>query len=131
MKHSDSLTFSQSVDFMADRAFTVMEMDQGTAAAIKSCEAIIELQFPVKIKGKIEIFTGWHATHSTHRLPAKGGIRFAPIVNQDEVKALAALMTYKCAIVDVPFGGSKGDYLSILQNMNVMKWQSKQVKNLN
>ncbi|MGK0297560.1 MAG: glutamate dehydrogenase (NAD(P)+) [Gammaproteobacteria bacterium] len=96
---------------MADRAFTVMNMDQGTANTIKSCEAIIELQFPVKIKGNIEIFTGWRATHSTHRLPAKGGIRFAPIVNQDEVKALAALMTYKCAIVDVPFGGSKGGLL--------------------
>jgi len=49
MKHSNSITFSQSVDFMAGRAFTVMDMDQGTASAIKSCEAIIELQFPVKI----------------------------------------------------------------------------------
>ena len=67
--------------------------------------------FPVEIKGEIEVFTGWRAVHSTHRLPAKGGIRFAPIVDQDEVEALAALMTYKCAIVDVPFGGSKGGLL--------------------
>jgi glutamate dehydrogenase (NAD(P)+) len=106
-----SHSFSKSVDHMADRAFAVMGIDPGIANAIKACEAIVEVNFPVKIKGKIEVFTGWRATHSTHRLPAKGGIRFAPIVNQDEVEALAALMTYKCAIVDVPFGGSKGGLL--------------------
>ena len=111
MKKTKTLSFSQSVDYMADRAFSVMDMDPGTANAIKAPEAIIELNFPAKIKGKLEVFTGWRATHSTHRLPVKGGIRFAHIVNQDEVKALAALMTYKCAIVDVPFGGSKGGLL--------------------
>ena len=110
-KQKKSHSFSKSVDHMADRAFAVLGMDPGIANAIKACEAIIELNFPVKIKGKIEVFTGWRATHSTHRLPAKGGIRFAPIVNQDEVEALASLMTYKCAIVDVPFGGSKGGLL--------------------
>lgn len=104
-------SFSKSVDHMADRAFAALDMDPGIASAIKACEAIIEVNFPVPIKGRTEIFTGWRATHSTHRLPAKGGLRFAPIVNQDEVEALAALMTYKCAIVDVPFGGSKGGLL--------------------
>jgi len=111
MKKTKTLSFSQSVDYMADRAFSVMDMDPGMANAIKASEAIIELNFPAKIKGKLEVFTGWRATHSTHRLPVKGGIRFAHIVTQDEVKALAALMTYKCAIVDVPFGGSKGGLL--------------------
>lgn len=106
-----SESFSKSVDHMADRAFAVLDMDPGIANAIKACEAIIEVNFAVKIKGNVEVFTGWRATHSTHRLPAKGGMRFAPIVNQDEVEALAALMTYKCAIVDVPFGGSKGGLL--------------------
>ena len=103
-----SYSFSASVNHMVDRAFSVLDIDPGVANAIKSCDAVLQVRFPVNIKGKVEVFTGWRATHSTHRLPSKGGIRFAPIVNQDEVEALAALMTYKCAIVDVPFGGSKG-----------------------
>lgn len=101
-------SFRESVDLMVDRAIAAMDLDPGTAMAVKSCNAVLQVQFPVKIRGKIEIFTGWRAVHSTHRLPAKGGIRFAPYADQDEVEALAALMTYKCAIVDVPFGGSKG-----------------------
>ena len=101
-------SFRECVDLMVDRAITAMDLDPGTAIAVKSCNAVLQVQFPVKIRGKIEIFTGWRAVHSTHRLPAKGGIRFAPFADQDEVEALAALMTYKCAIVDVPFGGSKG-----------------------
>ncbi|MEE9575674.1 MAG: Glu/Leu/Phe/Val dehydrogenase dimerization domain-containing protein, partial [Gammaproteobacteria bacterium] len=105
------ITFSESVNKMADRAFTVLGTDPGIANAIKTCDSVLKVQFPVTIKDKIEVFTGWRATHSSHRLPAKGGIRFAQIVNQDEVEALAALMTYKCAIVDVPFGGSKGGLL--------------------
>ena len=101
-------SFRQSVDLMVDRAIAAIELDEGTATAIKSCNAVIQLKFPVDISGKTEVFTGWRAVHSAHRLPAKGGIRYAPYANQDEVEALAALMTYKCAIVDVPFGGSKG-----------------------
>jgi glutamate dehydrogenase (NAD(P)+) len=107
-KKNKSLSFSESVNLMADRAFAVLDLDPGIASAIKKCESIIQVNFPVEINGRIEVFTGWRATHSSHRLPAKGGIRFAPIVDQDEVEALAALMTYKCAMVDVPFGGSKG-----------------------
>ena len=108
VKEKKLKSFSSSVDQMADRAFAVMDMEPGIAETIKACDAIIEVNFSVTLKRGIESFTGWRATHSTHRLPAKGGIRFAPIVDQDEVEALAALMTYKCAIVDVPFGGSKG-----------------------
>ncbi len=108
MTTSNEPTFRESVDLMVDRAITVMALDDGIASAIKSCNSVLQVQFPVKIRGKIEVFTGWRATHSSHRLPSKGGIRFAPYVCQDEVEALAALMTYKCAIVDVPFGGSKG-----------------------
>jgi glutamate dehydrogenase (NAD(P)+) len=102
------LTFRQSVDHMVDRALDVLELEPGTAQAIKACNSVLQVRFPVKIDSKVQVFTGWRAVHSTHRLPAKGGIRFAPYADQDEVEALAALMTYKCAIVDVPFGGSKG-----------------------
>ncbi|MFQ5735762.1 MAG: Glu/Leu/Phe/Val dehydrogenase [Thermodesulfobacteriota bacterium] len=101
-------TFRQNVDLMVDQALAALELDSGLAMAIKGCNVVIEVRFPVEIKGKIEVFTGWRAVHSSHRLPSKGGIRYAQGVSHDEVEALAALMTYKCAIVDVPFGGSKG-----------------------
>ena len=96
---------------MVERAFAVLDIDPGIANAIQACNSVLQVKFPVEIRGQVEVFTGWRAVHSTHRLPSKGGIRYAPIVNQDEVEALAALMTYKCAIVDVPFGGSKGGLL--------------------
>ncbi len=102
------VSFSQNVNRMVDRAMDVMQIDPGIAAAIKTCDSTIKVNFPVEIDGKIEIFSGWRSLHSNHRCPAKGGIRFAPKVDEDEVEALASLMTYKCAIVDVPFGGSKG-----------------------
>ncbi len=102
------LEFRQSVDHMVDRALAVMELDIGIANAIKACTSVLQVTFPVMIKDKIEMFTGWRAVHSIHRLPSKGGIRYATTVDQFEVEALAALMTYKCAIVNVPFGGSKG-----------------------
>ena len=104
-------SFRESVDLMVDRAMSAINLDEGTANAIKSCNAVLQVKFPVKIRGKIEVFTGWRAVHSNHRSPSKGGIRYAPYADQDEVEALAALMTYKCAIVDVPFGGSKGALL--------------------
>jgi len=106
-----ALSFSDSVSCMVDRALSVLQLEEDVAEAIKACSAVIQVKFPVKINGKVQVFTGWRAVHSTHRLPAKGGIRYASMVNQDEVEALAALMTYKCAIVDVPFGGSKGGLL--------------------
>jgi len=105
------MSFRESVDFMVDKAIAAIKLEPDVAAAIKSCDSVLQVKFPVKINGRIEVITGWRAVHSTHRLPVKGGIRYAPIVNQDEIEALAALMTYKCAIVDVPFGGSKGGLL--------------------
>lgn len=111
MSSDEQWSFSESVARMAERAFDALGLDTGIATAIKACDAVLQVRFPVEIRGRIETFTGWRAVHSAHRLPSKGGIRFAPIVTQDEVEALAALMTYKCAIVDVPFGGSKGGLL--------------------
>ncbi|MES9947142.1 MAG: Glu/Leu/Phe/Val dehydrogenase [Candidatus Thiodiazotropha sp.] len=105
---TSGLTFRQSVDHMVDRALALMDLDPGISNAIKSCTSVLQVSFPVEVRGKIELFTGWRAVHSIHRLPAKGGLRYSESVDQQEVEALAALMTYKCAIVDVPFGGSKG-----------------------
>ncbi|MEQ8288796.1 MAG: Glu/Leu/Phe/Val dehydrogenase [Gammaproteobacteria bacterium] len=101
-------SFRESVNHMVDRALSVLDMDPGIAKAMKACNSTLKVNFPVDIGDHIEVFTGWRSVHSIHRLPAKGGIRYAAIVDEDEVEALAALMTYKCAIVDVPFGGSKG-----------------------
>lgn len=102
------LSFLQSTNRMLERALAAVNLPPGLADKIKNCSSVIQLRFPVEIDDRIEVFTGWRAVHSEHRLPVKGGIRYAPHVNQDEVEALAALMSYKCAIVDVPYGGSKG-----------------------
>lgn len=105
------LSFSQNVENMAKRAMPHinMQLPPGLPDQILACNRVFQVQFPVRMDdGKYRVFTGWRAVHSEHRLPVKGGIRYAPHVNQDEVIALAALMSYKCAIVDVPFGGSKG-----------------------
>lgn len=110
-KKNKHKSFKDSVDQMVDRAIAVIGIDVGTAEAIKACNSVIQVRFPVNLQGRIEVFTGWRAVHSTHRLPAKGGIRYTPYADQDEIEALAALMSYKCAIVDVPFGGSKGGLL--------------------
>ena len=95
-------TFRQNVDLMVNQAIGALDLDSGLAAVIKGCNVVLMVRFPVEIKGKLEVFTGWRAVHSSHRLPAKGGIRYAKDVTQDDVEAL------KCAIVDVPFGGAKG-----------------------
>jgi glutamate dehydrogenase (NAD(P)+) len=104
----ESMTFREGVDLMVDRAALAMKLSPDALKVVKACNAVIQLKFPVKLKGRTEVICGWWAIHSAHRLPAKGGMRYSPIVSQDEVEALAALMTYKCAIADIPFGGAKG-----------------------
>ena len=108
MEQKKETTFKESVDLMYDRAVKTLNLPIGLAEQIRTCNAVYQVRFGVKLKGEYKIFVGWRAVHSEHILPVKGGIRFAEIANQEEVEALAALMTYKCAIVNVPFGGSKG-----------------------
>lgn len=101
--------FYSSVSKYFDRAARLTNHPPGLLDQIKSCDAVLRLRFPVKDDaGGIVVVEGYRAQHSHHRLPCKGGIRFSPEVTQDEVIALAALMTFKCAIVGVPFGGAKG-----------------------
>ncbi len=101
-------SFRESVDLMFDRAVALMDLGPGLARKIKVCNSTYTVRFGVRLRGKIETFTGYRSVHSEHMEPVKGGIRYALSVNQDEVEALAALMTYKCALVETPFGGSKG-----------------------
>ena len=101
-------SFRESVDIMFSRAVALMDLPPGLEEKIRVCNATYTVRFGVRLRGQIQTFTGYRSVHSEHMEPVKGGIRYALGVNQDEVEALAALMTYKCALVDTPFGGSKG-----------------------
>ena len=124
----DSTPFHEMVDWFFDRSSAMIETKlteelpvkgkvdiaekqrrvRNVLKMIKPCQHVLAMTFPIKRDdGSIEIVEAWRAQHSSHRTPCKGGIRFSPEVHVSEVKALAALMTYKCAVVDVPFGGAK------------------------
>ncbi len=100
--------FRDSVDVMFNRAVSLMDLSPGLEEKIRVCNATYTVRFGVRLRGQIHTFTGYRSVHSEHMEPVKGGIRYAPSVHQEEVEALAALMTYKCALVEVPYGGSKG-----------------------
>jgi glutamate dehydrogenase (NAD(P)+) len=101
-------SFRDSVDLMFSRAARFLDLPPGLEEKIRVCNATYVVRFGVRLRGAIHTFTGYRSVHSEHLEPVKGGIRYAMAVDQDEVEALAALMTYKCALVEVPFGGSKG-----------------------
>lgn len=103
-----SQPFLASVNSYFDKAAAITKHPKGLLDQIRVCNSVYYMQFPVRIKGEIQVIEAWRAEHSHHKLPTKGGIRYAETVDQEEVQALAALMTYKCAVVDVPFGGGKG-----------------------
>ncbi|HWI91880.1 MAG TPA: Glu/Leu/Phe/Val dehydrogenase [Flavisolibacter sp.] len=102
-------SFFGAVEKSFDKAAKYTKWDPGILEQIKACNAVYRMKFPVRMDdGRIEVIEAYRVQHSHHKTPCKGGIRFAGEVNQDEVMALAALMTFKCAIVNVPFGGAKG-----------------------
>jgi len=108
-------TFLENINLYYDQAAALSDVSKALLAQVKKCDSMIEVSFPIRLSmadedkdPKAIIVTGYRAQHSHHRLPVKGGIRFSTHVEAQEVKALAALMTYKCAVVDVPFGGAKG-----------------------
>lgn len=92
-----------------DDAAELIGLDPGVHHLLRHCERVLEVAVPVRMDdGAVEVFTGWRVHHDTTRGPGKGGIRFHPDVDADEVRALAAGMTYKTAVLDLPFGGAKG-----------------------
>lgn len=107
MNHAE-LSFRDSVEAMYNRAVKFVELPPGLKDKIRVVNSTYTVRFGVRIRGSIETFTGYRSVHSEHMEPVKGGIRYATDVNQDEVEALASLMTFKCALVEIPFGGSKG-----------------------
>ncbi len=106
--NNNRASFFESVNKNFDKAASFTGLPKGLLDQIKACNAVYQMRFPVKIGNEYQVIEAYRVQHSHHRLPTKGGIRYSEHVNQDEVMALAALMTYKCAIVDVPFGGAKG-----------------------
>lgn len=105
---SGSNSFLRSVEQYVDKAAAFTDIPNGLVDQIKACNLVLSMRFPVLIDGEYQVIEAYRAQHSHHRLPTKGGIRYDESVDQDEVMALAALMSYKCALVDVPFGGAKG-----------------------
>lgn len=109
MSSQQPYSFFHSVEKSFDKAAKFTKFDPGILEQIKACNSVYQMRFPVKRDdGSIEVIEAYRVQHSQHKSPCKGGIRFSDEVNQDEVMALASLMTYKCAIVNVPFGGGKG-----------------------
>ena len=103
------MNFLQSFEEFYESAAKHLDIPKGLSDQIKSCDSVYHLRFPITLdNGEIEVIDAWHGEHSHHRSPLKGGIRFSSLVNEDEVKVLASLMTFKCALVNVPFGGGKG-----------------------
>src|SRR5687767_14555156 len=97
-------TFLSTVDRYFTNAASFLNHPEGLLDQIKICNSVYHFKFPVRTDEGYDVIYAWRVEHSHHKLPVKGGIRFAELVDEDEVKALATLITYKCALVDVPFG---------------------------
>ena len=118
-------SFRDSVDMMFAQAAKLIDMPEGLEEKIRVCNSTYTVRFGVKLRDRIFTFTGYRSVHSEHMEPVKGGIRYAETVHQDEVEALAALMTYKCSVVEVPFGGSKGGL-----RINPREWSADELERI-
>lgn len=118
-------TFRENVDLLFSKAANNLTLSTGMLEKIRVVNSTYTVRFGVKLRGDIHTFTGYRSVHSEHAEPVKGGIRYADNVHQDEVEALAALMTYKCALVEVPFGGSKGGL-----RINPREWNEEELEKI-
>ncbi|MBK7936491.1 MAG: Glu/Leu/Phe/Val dehydrogenase [Lewinellaceae bacterium] len=121
---SGQISFFKSVENYVDKAAAFTDIPKGLVEQIKVCNLVLQIRFPIRVNGDYQVIEAYRVQHSHHRLPTKGGIRYAESVDQDEVMALAALMTYKCALVDVPFGGAKGGIKINPANFSVEQLQN-------
>jgi glutamate dehydrogenase (NAD(P)+) len=122
---SGKISFFKSVEDYVDKAASFTDIPRGLVEQIKACNLVLQIRFPVRIGNDYQVIEAYRVQHSHHRMPTKGGIRYAETVDQDEVMALAALMTYKCALVDVPFGGAKGGI-----RINPRNYSEEQLQNI-
>ncbi len=123
---ASATSFLGDVNRNFERAAGLLNYPKGLLDQIRHCNSVYLMQFPIKKPGGgYEVIKAWRVEHSQHRLPTKGGIRYSQYVDQEEVMALAALMTYKCAIVDAPFGGGKGGI-----KISVPQYSTEQIENI-
>lgn len=122
---SEGSKFLRDVHAYFDKAAAFTNVSKGTLEQIKICNGVYRFFFPVEIDGQIQVIEGIRAQHSHHKSPTKGGIRYSEMVDESEVEALATLMTFKCAVVDVPFGGAKGGI-----KINPSKFTEKQLERI-
>ena len=122
---SSSENFLDSVNKMFDQSADLLNLSNGLAEKIKVSNSTYTVRFGVRLRDKLETFTGFRSVHSEHWEPVKGGIRYSPFASQMEVEALAALMSYKCSLMDLPFGGSKGALI-----VDPKKWSKRELQRI-
>ena len=118
-------SFLSSVERSFDEAADLIELSDSLRHKIKVANSTYIVRFGVRLRNQLFTFVGYRSVHSEHREPVKGGIRYSPYADQEEVEALAALMTYKCALVESPFGGSKGALV-----IDPAKWEPYEVERI-
>ncbi|MFK8034426.1 MAG: Glu/Leu/Phe/Val dehydrogenase [Hyphomicrobiales bacterium] len=118
-------SFLQSVEAYIDKALEELDLPEGLGERISQCNSTYSVRFGVRLRGRMYSFEGWRSCHSEHCEPVKGGIRYSSQADANEVEALAALMSLKCALVDIPFGGSKGAL-----KINPQDWQPHELERI-
>ena len=122
---ANNSTFLNSVNQVFDEASSLLSLPEDLARKIKLANSVYQVNFGVRLRKTLYTFTGYRCVHSEHVEPVKGGIRYSLSATQDEVEALAALMTYKCSLMDLPFGGSKGALI-----VDPYRWKNEELERI-